>query len=555
MTLVHSPLARLVLLGSLAGAAHAQVPLADPLPDMPWGTTTVRLETVASGFIFPTHVVAAPDGSGRLFVVELNGIVRVVENGVVLATPFIDLSADFHPSLGSATSTLAFHPDFATNGRMFIATIEKKDIALADFGIMSSGVDQQSVLYELQASANYPAAGANVADTLATRELLRINEDTQFHNLDDLAFGPDGYLYAAKGDDVFNTAPQKTQHIHGKVIRIDVDFAPGNPLSANGEYAIPADNPFVGTGPNTVEEIFAIGFRNPWRMTFDGNDLWVADIGEAKIEEVNLVVAGGNYGWREKEGSFAFLGFEVSDDLSMLPPLPFIDPVAEYDHGELDASITGGVLYRGTLFPELVGKYVFADWVSARLFAMTPGTGEIERLPIDPTGQVINGLLADDPEEGVISVSKDAAGELLLVVTERSANPSGRVLSVTPGLWGSVENALAGVTGEPQLQGTGDLTAGSTLTLNLANAAPSAQAVLLLGDAPAFAHVKGGVLVPAFDLVLTTFTTDTSGEVLITAAWPPGLPPDFPLWFQFWTKDLEAPSEWSASNGLLAVTP
>ena len=157
--------------------------------------------------------------------------------------------------------------------------------------------------------------------------------------------------------------------------------------AGNGRYSIPADNPFVDNAEGKLEEIYAYGFRNAWRMSFDrvGGALYVADIGEDNIEEINIVQPGGYCGWINKEGSFVFLGFpnptSVSDDFSLLPPgFDGIDPDAQYDHTEGDRSITGGFVYRGSRIPSLVGHYVFGDWVSGRLFNLDPMTREIQEI-------------------------------------------------------------------------------------------------------------------------------------------------------------------------------
>ncbi len=430
------------------GAAPAGGPLADPLPDIAAGPHTVRLELVADGLAFPTHVVAAPDGSGRLFITLVNGIVRVVDGGVLLPTPFVDLSAMYAPDKGSAMASLAFHPDFATNRTLYVILTEDEDPALADFGV-TTGVAHQSVLYELRALGDHPSPDANVWDPTSLRELLRINEDSTIHNMDALAFGPDGYLYVAKGDD--ETGGQDTTTIHGAILRLDVDRLPGNPLSANGEYAIPADNPFVGAGGGVVEETWAYGFRNPWRMTFDRETgaLWVADVGEADIEEVGVAVAGGNHGWPHKEGAFAKVTGGVSDDLSGLPPLAFVDPVGQYDHGEGNRSITGGIVARDLAHPEFFGRYVFGDWISGRLFELHPGTGNVRSIAIDPAGETVNGQLSGAPVEGIISVSEGAAGELLLVVTPRNMTPTARVLRVAPGTWVGGRGSPGGSSSRP----------------------------------------------------------------------------------------------------------
>jgi glucose/arabinose dehydrogenase len=402
-------------------------PLADPLRDVPTGPVVAQLELVASGLRFPTHAAAPPDGSGRIFVCEVDGVIRVVEDGALSSTPFADLSADYQPSNGSATSSLAFHPDFASNQRLYVVTSELEDPLSADFGV-TTDVRLQSVLYELRAQAAHPAPGSGLVDPASRRELLRINEESTIHNLNALAFGPDGYLYLAKGDD--RTGGQDLATVHGTVMRIDVDLKPGNQIAANGEYAIPADNPFVGAA-GALAEIFAYGFRNPWRMSFDraSGALWVADVGEDDVEEIDLVVWGGNDGWGAKEGGCAVLpGGGVTSDLSGLPPGPFVDPVGQYDHGQGDRSVTGGVVYRGRRHPELRGRYVFADWISGRLFSMDPASGAILGLPVDPRGEVVRGHLSGPPTEGVIGVFEDADGELLLVVTQRNTSPTGRLL-------------------------------------------------------------------------------------------------------------------------------
>jgi hypothetical protein len=432
----------LVSLAPLVGT-----PLSDPLPDIGVGPFDVRLESVASGLVFPTHAAAPPDGSDRLFVCQIDGIVHVIEDGVLLPTPFVDMSADYPATNGSAMSSLAFHPDFSVNRLLYVIMSESKDPTLADFGVLS-GVAHQSVLYELRALDDAPASGSNLADPASVRELLRINEDSTIHNLDALAFGPDGYLYASKGDD--ESGGQDTTTIHGTVLRLDVDRAQGNPISANGEYAIPVDNPFVGLGGGVVEEIYAYGFRNPWRMSFDDETgaLWVADVGQSFIEEINRVVAGANHGWDLKEGTFATLpGSAVTDDLSGLPPIPFVDPRGQYDHGQQDKSITGGVLYRGWTHAELAGQYVFADWISGRLFHMHPSTGQIQQLSVDPAGETINGQTSGNPVEGVISVTTDASGELILVVTQRNMTPTARLLRVLPKTWVTPGGAPAGAGG------------------------------------------------------------------------------------------------------------
>lgn len=265
----------------------------------------------------------------------------------------------------------------------------------------------------------------DVIDTSTRREILRVNEKTTVHNLGDLAFGPDRYLYISKGDDDLNAAGRLDgTTVDGAILRIDVDDTSGN-----GRYSVPADNPFVGSGDGRLPEVFAYGFRNPWRISFDPwtAALYAADNGEDDIEEIDRVEAGGYYGWNDKEGSFAFLDFNgVTDDLSDLPPdFAGIDPVAEYDHSEGDESIAGGYVYRGGALPLLQGQYVFGDFVSGRLMHMDPPTGRIFSIAVDPAGAPLN--------QGIIGFGETASGELLIVVSEWNSNATGRVLRVIGG--------------------------------------------------------------------------------------------------------------------------
>ena len=342
------------------------------------------------------------------------------------AAPFLDISSEYWPTNGSAMGSVAFHPDFASNRRLYVVMTELENPASADFGVMS-GVAQQSVLYEVEAQASFGQAGANVANPASQRELFRINEGNTIHNLNDLAFGPDGYLYASKGDDL--TGGQDPRTIHGTILRIDVDRRPGNPLSTNGQYAIPADNPRPGAS-GRLREIWAHGFRNPWRLGFDQatGSLWVADVGQDDVEEIDLVLRGRNYGWRVWEGSFLVLGrggvAKPYIDITGV----YTEPIGQYDHDQGHRSVTGGFVYRGTRYPALVGQYVFGDWISGALFHMNTTSGRIRRLAVDPLGAQIDGQGNGGVEEGIISMGQGADGELYVVVTQRNMSATGRVL-------------------------------------------------------------------------------------------------------------------------------
>ncbi|MEQ8662977.1 MAG: PQQ-dependent sugar dehydrogenase, partial [Gammaproteobacteria bacterium] len=310
----------LALLGSAAIAGPA-LALDNPIPaPIAKGPIRIELESIASGVTSPNFLTHAGDGSGRLFFLEQPGRVRVIENGAVLATPFLDVSARL-PALGLGGLDFdergllgaAFHPDYASNGRFYTFTSELID-GPADFSVtLPFGTDfnHQSVITEWQVSASDPAA----IDAATRRELLRIDNPQFNHNSGMLAFGPDGYLYASVGDggnaDDFGPGHsfpqgngQDPANVLGSMLRIDVD---GN-NAANGQYGIPLDNPFVAAqtdpGDEIPDEIFATGFRNVFRFSFDEQTgtLVAADVGQGNIEEVNVVVAGGNYGWNLKEG-------------------------------------------------------------------------------------------------------------------------------------------------------------------------------------------------------------------------------------------------------------
>lgn len=476
-------------LAAIAASAWGQG-LSDPLPDIPFGPHTVRLEDVLQGRLFPLDVAEAPDGTGRLFVNQNDGSTYVLQDGNVLPTPFLALDRTYMFN-GSALAGVAFHPDFAADelagigGRVYVSMTDDPGTGPADFGI-ASGEVHQSVVYEVRVSATDP----NVADPTSLRALVRINEVSTIHNVADIAFGPDGYLYIAKGDD--QMGGQDTTDVHGKILRIDVDRCPGNPLSANGEYAIPADNPFVGDIAG-LDEVWAYGFRNPWRMGFDRTtgELFVADIGERDIEEVNRIAlaadgAAQNYGWPEMEGSFRYLGpgNGVTDDLSGLPSgFDAVDPVGEYDHGQVDNSISGGVVYRGSALPELVGQFIFADWISGSLFQLDLASGTIQRIAIDPNGAQIHGqppFASGDPAEGVIAVREDTAGELLLVVAQRNLSETGRIVRVLPA------TCLAETSCASTVNSTG-----SAATLQLAGSASLAANDLELVAGPVPSGVPG----------------------------------------------------------------
>ncbi len=287
---------------------------------IPTGSITISLDEVATGLTSPVMLTHAGDGSGRLFVVDQAGQIRIIENGTLLPTPFLDLTSKI-PTLNAAFDErgllgLAFHPDYETNGRFFVRYSAPRtgdpDEPCADPGNFVPGCYKEIL-------AEYAVSGdPNVADPSSEIILFSIDEPQFNHNAGHVAFGPDGYLYFSLGDgggahDGLADSPpsrgpegngQNRETALGSLLRIDVDGA--------SPYAIPPDNPFV-SGPG-LDEIFAYGFRNPYRFSFDDdkNDLFVADVGQALFEEIDIVAKGGNYGWVIREGFHCFDPFNPS---------------------------------------------------------------------------------------------------------------------------------------------------------------------------------------------------------------------------------------------------
>ncbi len=353
------------------------------------GDIVVELETVADGLTSPLGAVFAADDASKMYVYDQEGFVWLYVDGVKQTTPFLDVTNRI-VSLGVSGPDsfdergligLALHPGFPGSRKVYTYTSEPMD-GTADFTVeLSSGShDHQAVIAEWLLNPLDP----NVVLTSSRRELLRIDEPQFNHDGGTIRFGSDGLLYIALGDggradddaDGHGTTGngQNAGNVLGTLLRIDVDG--GGTTSSNGQYGVPTSNPFVGTAG--VDEIFAYGFRNPYSFSFDSEtgDLYLGDVGQNDIEEIDIVVMGGNYGWNVKEGSFFFnpnganSGFVTDTPAAETVPDDLIEPVAEYDHDD-GAAVVGGYVYRGTALPELSGVYVFGEYLlsdSGRLF-------------------------------------------------------------------------------------------------------------------------------------------------------------------------------------------
>lgn len=341
----------------------------------------------------PVLVTHAGDDSDRLFVVEQGGTVRIVEDGDLLDTPFIDVSDRINTGGERGLLSIAFSPDYASNGEFYLNyTNEDGDTVVARYRV-----------------GNNPNRG-NVA---SEEVLLTVNQDFGNHNGGQLAFGADGYLYIGMGDGGSggdpNNRSQTVDTLLGKMLRIDVESNP----PANANYRIPGDNPFVGEaadpGDRIPDEIWAFGLRNPWRFSFDRTtgDLYIADVGQGEREEVNFQPAnstgGENYGWSVFEGSASF------NENRTIRFGTLTDPVAEYDH-DVGRSITGGYVYRGDTPSDLTGTYLYGDFVSGRIWGtkLIDGQWDIKEL-LDTSHQISTfgedqdgNLYVADYDEGVI---------------------------------------------------------------------------------------------------------------------------------------------------------
>lgn len=366
----------------------------DDRPPLP---SSISLQSFATGLTNPVDIVAAADGSNRLFVVEQAGRIRIVAaDGSVESTPFLDIRDRVRSGGEQGLLSLAFPPDFATKQHFYVYyTNQAGNIVISRFRLT-----------------------AGVADPSSEQIILTVPHP-QFsnHNGGKLAFGRDGYLYISIGDgggggDPFNNA-QNPQLFLGKILRLDVES------STSAPYAIPSSNPFTApTDPTdrVRDEIWALGLRNPWRISFDRQtaDLYIADVGQGSREEVNFQSAtspgGENYGWRILEGT---LPYSTGDTTGL------IAPIVEYDHSAATGgfSITGGYVYRGNTYRTAFdGLYFYGDFVNGRIWAAQP----------TETGQWQSQLVLDSPH-GISTFGEDAQGELYL-----ADYGSGTLYRVTP---------------------------------------------------------------------------------------------------------------------------
>lgn len=333
---------------------------------------------VVTGLESPVHVAHAGDGKGRLFIVEQPGRIRMVVNGVLQSTPFLDISDRVGCCGERGLFSVAFPPNFATKNYFYVNYTNKAGNTVV---------------------SRFTATDAGDADAASENIILTIEQPFANHNGGQIAFGPDGMLYIGMGDGGSGGDPlgsgQNSASLLGKLLRIDVE-------SGVQPYAIPATNPFANTS-SIRAEIWASGLRNPWRFSFDREkgDLFIADVGQNLFEEINFQAAnstgGENYGWNIMEGNHCFRQPTCNNQ-------NLVNPVLEYDHSNGDRSITGGFIYRGNIFPRMRGVYLFGDFVSGRIAGL-------RRTNTEPNARFEPALLAGT-NFLISSFGEDESGEM-----------------------------------------------------------------------------------------------------------------------------------------------
>jgi glucose/arabinose dehydrogenase len=356
---------------------------------------SLSLEPVVDQLVGPLGVTHAGDASGRIFVVEQRGQIRVVQDGRLAGDPFLNIGDRIRSGGERGLLGLAFHPSFPEDPRFFVNYTDLEgDTVVSSFTVPA------------------PAADRAVPDSEQVR--LRIEQPFANHNGGALAFGPDGYLYISTGDGGGGGDPdgngQRLDSLLGKILRIDVDGT-----TVDGRYSIPADNPFAA-GQGGEPEILHVGLRNPWRMSFDRQtgDLWIGDVGQGSSEEVDVARAGSgslNFGWNRVEG---FECFEPPD----CDPTRYTAPVTAYGH-DLGCSVIGGAVYRGTSQPLLAGGYVYSDYCGGNFWVLDPTQdGPLDGTLVAEPGRQISAIGED--EAGELYATDLGSGELLhIVATER----------------------------------------------------------------------------------------------------------------------------------------
>lgn len=423
------------------------------------GVSLIKLETFATGL--STAVSIANAGDSRLFVVDQNGFIRVVQsNGNVLSQPFLNVSSRITREGGEqGLLGLAFDPNYANNGYFYIHYVRKATSGMAFRGVVS----------RFSVSGNN-----NVANAGSEKVLLEIPRNGRNHNGGDLRFGNDGYLYISVGDGADIFSAKNINSLSGKILRIDVSGSAGPSdgpdcgTASNDNYRIPPGNAYRNGRGNGCDEIYALGLRNPWRISLDRatGDLWIGDVGQNSLEEVDYIKAGGgggvNLGWPCYEGNIVFNQSACTDS--------YVAPVHTYGRG-VGRSITGGFVYRGNAIPSLRGRYLFSDYgVSSKIYSLVQRSG----------GWLTQTALGSTGKSGLSSFGEDASGELY--VASAQAGEIYRIVDGNP-VGGNSELSVSGATvteginDRARVRVTLSPAANSTVSVRLATSKDTAEPI------------------------------------------------------------------------------
>ena len=378
-----------------SASPSASAPGASATPGVPasFDPTGMNLDVrvIVDGLAAPVDVTSAGDGSGRLFVVEQGGRIRIVKDGVLAPRPFLDISGRITSGGERGLLGLAFHPDFPTDPRFFV-----------DY----TDLDGNTRVAQFKVDGSDP----DVADPASELVILGFDQPFPNHNGGGVEFGPDGMLYVSAGDGGSGGDPQgngqRLDTFLAKILRLDID---GN--SASAPYKVPPDNPFLAVA-GAKPEIWLTGLRNPWRFRFDRatGDLWIGDVGQGLWEEIDVAragVSGLDYGWNTMEGFHCFNPTDGCDQHGLTLPL------AEYGH-DLGCAVIGGVVVRDPSQPTLDGGYVFGDECSGNLWLMDPaGTGKREPVLASKTGTALSAIGEDD--DGHVFTTDVSGGKLMQI--------------------------------------------------------------------------------------------------------------------------------------------
>lgn len=492
--------------------------------------TPLKTELVASGFNRPLYVTSPPKDFKRLFVVEQRGEIKIIKKGVILPAPFIDLTGKVSQS-GNERGLLgmAFHPDYGNNGFFYV-----------NYTKQNGG---ETVVERYKVSGANPDLGDPASGLII---LGPISQPFSNHNGGNIQFGPDGKLYIGLGDGGSAGDPdcraQRGNTLLGKMLRI------------NDDGTVPADNPFVGNA-TVLDEIWALGLRNPWRYSFDREtgDLYIGEVGQNSLEEIDFQPAsstgGENYGWKVMEGTSCFSGVNCPAGTPPCNDPSLLLPILEYSHSLGRCSVTGGYVYRGCAVPDLQGSYFFADFCTAEIWTFEYDGQNLTNLQnrnseLNSTGAI----------DFITSFGEDSDGEIYVVDQGTAAN-TGEIFKIVPDVAPAFEDLGFGKDGTgglvPVLDICGFLNTGDTALMRLRDAFPNSNSLLVASFTQGQLPIFGGFLIPGLPTnLLFFFPTDNEGKIIL-AIQGGGGPLD--VYFQYIILDPGASAGKSFSNAIKAM--